>query len=102
MMPWEDPYNGVYPQQPQRVHKTTKGDILNFIQMQTQASEIVQVDYFESMLARHICNGGNKIQLLQKITYPIQTECGVVNAEYFLCNICRKCLIDRNSIEPVY
>lgn len=93
-------YNQPYPQQ--NVHKTTKKDILQFILQSTQASEIVQVDDFESSVAKHICSGGNSIQQLQKFTYSLQTESGIVNIEYFFCNRCRKCIVDKNSIEPIY
>ena len=85
----------------QRTKRTTKKDIIDFIMFNTKCSDLVGVEYCENVLARHICAGGNTIQILQKQSYPLQTESGIVNIEYFFCNICRKCIVDKNTIEPI-
>lgn len=86
-------------QQMPHMRKTTKKDILEYLQMRSGASEIVQIDEFETQRTRHICQGSKRIVVLEKGTEPVPTSDGCVFAEYFLCNNCRKLIINKQSIE---
>lgn len=82
--------------------RTTRKDILDFIQMSTNCSDLVLVEDFDSTIARHICLGGKKIQLLPKQVYNLITNEGyTVNINYFFCPMCRKCIVDKNSIDLI-
>lgn len=91
--------NQMQTQQAQRMRKTTKKDILEYLQMRSGAREVVQVDEFETQRTRHICQGSKKIVVLEKGTEPVQTSEGFIFAEYFLCNNCKKLIINKQSIE---
>lgn len=78
----------------------SRKQITEYMQGMLGAREVVLVDEFETLLARHICNGGEKIQLLQRCRMPIELPDGVscLNAEYYFCQMCGKLIIDKNSI----
>lgn len=97
-------YNGMsmgVPQQP-RSRTISKQDILNFIRMNMQTQDIVQVETFENVVQRHICPMGKKIEVLKELVYPLQADVGrIINIKYFYCPKCRKCIVNKESIETI-
>lgn len=77
----------------------TKKMLLDTIVSFYGACDVVQVDEFETDYTRHICQGGNKIQILNVIHFNIPTEMGPVVANIFYCPNCRKLIIDKSSLE---
>lgn len=84
-----------------RRRKMSKRDIMFTLQQCLTSTEIVEVDGFDSDVARHICRGGSTIELLPKCVFPFQLEDGYLNVEYFRCNLCGKVLVDGNTITMV-
>lgn len=82
----------------QRMAKTKKKDVINYLQQLSNASVIEQLDEFETANARHICQGTKKIQILPKGVVSVPTTEGMVNVEYFLCQGCRLLMINKQSI----
>lgn len=97
--PYGNPYGGAYQQQ--HVKKTTKRDILNYLMMQAGTQDIVQVDDFETPKARHICKGTKEIKVLDMFTIGVPTTEGMLNVRYFLCPMCRRLIIDKQSLEMI-
>ena len=89
---------GQYLNQP-KPRKVTKKSLVEYLTMCFNASEVVQVDDFESLRQRHICGGSRQIILLDKTTQQIDTPEGVVYAEVFFCPNCRKLIINKSSID---
>jgi len=96
-------YNGMSMGVPQqRRHSVTKHDILNFIKMNMQTQDIVQVESFENVVQRHICQGGKTIDILKEFVYPLQVDIDqIINIKYFYCPKCRKCIVSKESIERI-
>lgn len=92
-------YPGQVPSQQPRRH-ITKKEILEYIQNFTCASELKQVDSFETLLARHICQGTTVIKLLNKsiIEVPVD-DCGCIPVEIFVCPVCRKVIVNKQSLD---
>ena len=82
-----------------QVHKTTRKDVLAYLQQMSGASEIVQVNEFETMRTRHICKGSKQIILLDKGIVQVPTSNGILNVEYFLCPKCKKLILNKSSLE---
>lgn len=89
---------GVYPQQ--SGGHTTKKEIVEFIQAYTGSINVEQVDSFETQRARHICSGTSIIKILDKsvIEVPLK-QGGSILVETFICPMCRKVLVNRESLE---
>lgn len=92
-------YPGQFPQQPVRPH-ITKRDILGYIQSFTSASEIKQVDSFDTLRTRHICAGMQGIKLLDKTFIEVPVGDGSnIPVEVFVCPVCRKVIVNKQSLE---
>lgn len=82
----------------QKMARTKKKDVINYLQQLSGASVIEQVDEFETANARHICQGTKQIQILPKGVINVPTTEGNVAVEYFLCPYCRLLLINKSSL----
>lgn len=78
--------------------KTKKKDVINYLQMQSGASMVEQIDEFETMNARHICSGSKKIQVLPKQVVNVSTSEGMLGVEYVMCPYCRLLLINKSCL----
>lgn len=81
-----------------KMKKTTRRDILDYLQQRAGTYDVVQVDDFETDRARHICKGGKQIFVLDKFVEPVPTSEGVLAVNYFLCPNCRRLILDKGSI----
>lgn len=72
--------------------------IKDYICLYTNCSTVDVVDEFDTLKTRHICPNSNVIVLLDKMTVPVPTVKGIVNAEIFFCPVCRKTIINKSSI----
>lgn len=82
----------------ERGTKTKKKDVINYLQYQSNASVIEQVDEFETANARHICSGTKEIKILPKGVVNVPTTEGNIAVEYFLCPYCRLLLVNKGSL----
>lgn len=82
-------------------------DLINLVCMTLGTQNYVLLDDFESNVARHICHGGKKINLLQRelLRLPISTNGydidGCLNVDYFLCRNCGKLFLNKQSLSIV-
>lgn len=82
----------------ERVLKTKRKDIINYLQCCSNSSMIEQIDEFETDNARHICMGTKEIKILPKGVVTVPTSEGNINVEYFLCPNCRLLLVNKSSL----
>lgn len=78
----------------------SKGEIINWFKDYTGATEVALVDETFDSVARHVCcNSDNpKIWLLPKKVYPLLTVRGVINLEYYQCQVCGKLILGKNFL----
>lgn len=93
-----DPYGG-YGMEPPRYHKTTRKDIMMYLQQWSGCSDIQLVDDFESPVARHVCRGVKGIKVLQKYVVNVPTSEGYLSVEYFICQACRRLIVNKSCLE---
>lgn len=79
----------------------TKQAIRDYVCMFMGANSVELVDDFETLKARHICQGTTMIQLLDRRYVPVPTTKGMINVEVFFCTNCRKLIINRSSMDMV-
>lgn len=79
-----------------RMHKPGKQEIINWFREFTQASEMDLVEDAFDTYARHVCLGGESVQLLPKMVYNLQTPEGYISLEYYRCNLCGKVILNKN------
>lgn len=77
----------------------TKKDLIDYLRTCYAASDLVQVDEFETQRTRHVCPMGTQIWLLDKICQPVMTASGQIYVELFFCQNCRKLIINKSSLE---
>ena len=82
----------------QKMTKTKKKDVVNYLQQMANASMVEQLEEFETSNARHICQGTKQIQILPKGVVSVPTSEGNINVEYFLCQSCRLLLINKQGL----
>ena len=82
-----------------RVHKTTRKDIMLYLQRESGCMDIQLVDDFESSVARHICRGVKGIKVLQKYVVNVPTSEGYLAVEYFICPSCRRLIVNKSCLE---
>lgn len=80
------------------VRKTTRKDVITYLQNKSCASEIVLVNDFETQRARHICKGGKDIYVLEKGIEQVPTSFGYISVEYFLCPVCKKLILNKQTL----
>lgn len=82
-----------------RYRRPSRREIMNWFQSYMGAREMDLVDEADCEVARHVCAGGNNIELLPRQTYNLTLEDGsVVVLEYYQCNLCGKLILDKNFI----
>lgn len=82
------------------IRKATKKDVLNYISYYFNTSDVVVVNDFESLRARHVCQGGKIIWLLEKFVFPVPIGCNsFVNVEMFRCQYCGRVIVNRSSLD---
>lgn len=80
-----------------KFRKPGKREIIEWFKNYVGASELVLVDDMNSNVTRHVCIGGNSVDVLQKLVYNLPFPDGsYVVLEYFQCPKCRKVILDRN------
>lgn len=79
-----------------RVHRPGKQEIINWFRDFMQAQEMDLVDDSYDQYARHVCLGGESVQLLPKMVYNLQVPDGIIPLEYYRCNLCGKVILNRN------
>ena len=84
---------------PVRAHKPTKKELKEYLVNYLGACDVVAVDEFDTLRTRHICNGGKNILLLERSYLGIPTDYGVIQAEFFFFQNCRKLIYNKSSIE---
>ena len=77
----------------------TKQAVKDYVCLATACQSVEMVEEFETLRARHICQGTKVIQILEKRLIPVPTTRGMINVEVFLCNYCGKLIINRSSME---
>lgn len=95
-----DMYTGVV-QNGYQNKPVTKRYLIDYISNYYQTGDVNLVDGFETNYTRHICNGGNKIQILNSFVFNVPTPNGIVSVNVIYCPNCRKLIIDRNSLEVI-
>lgn len=75
-----------------------KQELLSWFKAQFGNPEVDMVEDASDMYARHICLGGNNIELLQKQTFVFNTEEGQIPMDYYHCPKCGKLIINKNFI----
>lgn len=76
--------------------KPGKQEIINWFKQYTGAPELDLVDDSFDNVARHVCLGGEKVELLQKQVFNFQWEGGYIPLEYYQCPKCGKVILNRN------
>lgn len=76
----------------------SKLEIINWFKNFTGATELYLIDDSSDMCARHVCLRGNRVLLIPKFHYRLNTPKGVVTLEYYQCNECGKVILNRNFI----
>lgn len=79
----------------------TKKSIKDYLCLYSGCTDVVLIDDFETVRARHICKGSCFIQLLDKQVVPVPTSQGIVNVEVFFCSRCGKLIINNSSLELI-
>lgn len=80
--------------------RMTKRDIIEILRYNYGASDVVQVDDFDSERARHVCQGGTQILLLDKTVQPMQvSDFETIQVEVFFCPQCRKLIVNKSSLD---
>ena len=74
----------------------SKQGVINWFKDFTKAPEMVLVEDSFSEYARHVCICQTAIQLLPHRFYNLQTDEGVLQLEYYQCNLCGKVMLNRN------
>lgn len=77
----------------------TKQSIKDYVCLMANCSSVDMVDEFDTLKARHICQGSKVISLLSKDFIPVPTTKGMINVEVFFCPMCRKLIINKASME---
>lgn len=78
--------------------KTTRKDVMEYLQMLSGSKDIIQVDEFETQRTRHICRGTKEIKLIDKGVQPVQTSEGVLMVDFFLCPECKRLILNKSTI----
>lgn len=76
----------------------TQQSIKDYVCLASGCNSVEVVDEFETLRARHICQGTKLIQVLNKTFIPVPTTKGMVNVEVFFCPVCRKLIINKSSM----
>lgn len=80
----------------------TKKMLVDYISESLGALSVVYVDEFEGNVTRHICTGGNQIQVLQSNVFNVPLADGSnVGVEIFWCPNCRKVIINKSSLDLI-
>lgn len=80
--------------------RATRRDVLNYISNYFMTTDIVVVNEFETLRARHVCPGGRIIWLLEKFVLPVPVGYETyINVELFRCQCCGKVIVNRNSLD---
>ena len=82
-----------------KMRKTTRKDILMYLQTRAASNDVVTVDDFETESTRHICRSTKEIKLLTKGIEAVPTSEGVLHVEYFLCPVCRRLILNKNTLD---
>ena len=77
----------------------TRAAIRDYVCMCCNAKDVDIADDFDTVLARHICVGSKNIVLLNRTYVPVPTTKGVLNVELFLCQKCRKVILNKSTME---
>lgn len=89
-------YNNIVYNQHRSIRRPGKQEIINWFKSYMGASELDLVDESFDQCARHVCMGGNRIELLPKQTYNLEYDGGIIVLEYYRCNLCGKVMLNRN------
>lgn len=76
----------------------TQQSIKDYVCLASGCYSVDVVDEFETLRARHICEGTKLIQVLNRTFIPVPTTKGMVNVEVFFCPMCRKLIINKSSM----
>lgn len=74
----------------------SKQEIINWFRDFMRAPEVDLVDDTSEAYSRHVCSKVNKVFLIPKYVYNLQTPKGVVVIEYYQCQLCGKIIMNRN------
>lgn len=61
-------------------------------------SEVVWVDEFETLKARHVCRGTPGVKLLDRNMVTVPTRAGNISIEAYFCPTCRKLLLGSHCL----
>lgn len=74
----------------------TRREVLEVFLYNLGYPEYDMVDGSQEAYARHVCFGGNSIQVLPKETFSLTTMEGMIYIDYYRCPVCGKVIIDKN------
>lgn len=94
-----DAYGNIIGSSSSTPRKPTKKELIEEIKRLLGTNELVLVDDFDVKLVRHVCSMGKKIWLLRRKNMDVPTPVGVLNIDFYMCTMCRKAYIDKNSLE---
>lgn len=81
----------------------SRKSIADYISNSLGAREVVLLDDFETVNARHVCHGSRCISILPKrymnVVLPNGVDC--LRVDYFFCRVCGKLLLNKDSLTVV-
>lgn len=79
----------------------TRKAIVDYMKASLGTENVVSVDEFETMKARHVCKNSRikKIVLLDKTVFNVPTVKGYVPVEVFWCPECRELIVNKSSLD---
>lgn len=81
-------------------HRVSKKEIVNYITANLGATEVVQVDDFETMRTRHICPNIQEINLLNPDIFVVNLPDGSqLNVGVIFCPRCKKLWINKSTLD---
>lgn len=80
----------------QNYKNPSKSEVINWFKNLMGARELDLVDSTFDQYARHVCLGGNRVEILYKKVYVAQLPKGEVPLEYYQCPKCGKIILNRN------